>query len=1121
MMKKLLASFLGFLLITSCSQDIEEQVSSKIFNQLTPDQTEISFSNDLNENDSINYFTYGYIYMGGGVAAGDLNNDGLPELFFTANMKENKLYLNRGDMQFQDISEQAGVEGDDRWITGVTMADVNSDGWLDLYVCAAGLYGNKQNLLYINQGVDADGIPAFKELAHEFGVADEGQSTHATFLDYDLDGDLDLYVGNYPITDFKSPYSHYRQMMDHITWKDSDHFYRNNGDQTFTDITEEAGLLSYGLTLSTTVGDFNQDGYPDIYVSNDFASPDYFYFNTGEGSFEEKCMDLTSHTSFYGMGVDIADFNNDGLLDIAQMDMTPEDNRRSKANMASMNPEGFKEMINLGLHHQYMKNVLQVNSGFNSEGYPLFSDVSYMAGVDATDWSWASLLADFDNDGLKDLFVTNGTRRDINNKDFFIDLTKNNSNFFGEVKVDNKLDVVMEMPSEKIDNYIFKNNGDLTFSRTNIEWGVEFAGFSNGATYVDLNRDGDLDLVVNNIDGPASVFENLTSDQSRGNYIEFRLNGPEGNVFGLGTKVSISHNGVTQFNEVTLSRGFQSSVEPLVHFGLAKDQKVDELLVIWPNGKTQRLEDLQANQVLTLDYNDAEMVRQDSPPARLQYLDITEKLGIDYHHHENDYNDYRDEVLLPHQTSRLGPALATADINNDGLDDFYIGGASGQNGMLYVQQENGTFLAIQESLWHEDAEKEDTGAAFFDVNNDGFQDLYVVSGGNEFEDNDQRLQDRLYLNDAKGGFIKLTAALPTMYTSGASVAYFDYDKDGDLDLFVGGRLTPGSYPVAPRSYLLENVSNAEQVKFNDVTESVGYDLKYPGMVTSAVWLENEYTELVLAGEWMPVSVYRYVDGEFRNMTKTLGLEHSSGWWFSLAKFDFDHDGDMDLIGGNLGLNYKYQASEEASFDIYSADFDENGNLDIVLSYYNEGIQFPVRGRQCSSEQIPAIKKKFANYNDFAVADVSEVYTQNALENALHYQVLSFASSFIENKGDHYQLVPLPNIAQVSSIHGIITGDFNHDDKADIFLAGNFYVSEIETPRDDAGRGLVLFGDNAGDYRSIPASETTPLPSYDTRNAVKLRTAKGSIILLANNDQPLKAIKVIMGSPEGLASAKQP
>ncbi|MEZ4954801.1 MAG: VCBS repeat-containing protein [Saprospiraceae bacterium] len=1084
--------------------------ATPIFNQLPSEKSGITFSNNLHEDSVINYFTYPYIYMGGGVAVGDINNDGLSDIYFTANMEENKLYLNRGDLKFEDITSTAGVGGDGQWMTGATMADVNADGWLDIYVSVSGKFASTKNLLFLNNGADENGIPTFTESAEKSGIADEGNSTQGAFFDYDKDGDLDLYVANYPPTGFKTPNFSYQVLIQQKSPEKSDKLYRNKGDGTFEDVTAAAGVLNFGLSLSATVGDFNNDGWEDIYVSNDFATPDIFYFNNGDGTFSEKIKETTQHTAYFGMGADAGDFNNDGLLDLVQMDMTPKDNRRSKANMASMNVASFWEIVGMGMHYQYMQNALQLNNGITKDGLPHFSDISRMAGMSSTDWSWAALFADLDNDGWKDVFITNGTRRDINNKDYFNKIDKAN---YQEKQQFNYLDLTKKMPAEKVDNYAFKNNGDLTFDNKIKDWGLSFKGFSNGAAYADLDNDGDLEMIINNIDEPAVVFQNMSTENKSGNYLRIKLIGENKNPLGIGAKVLINMGDELQMQHLTLSRGFQSSVEPVIHFGLGDKNTVDKITVTWPDGKMQVLENIPANQILKINYEEAVATADGNNMAEKNnylFTDITADLNIDFQHRENPYNDFAKEVLLPHGYSKMGPGLAVGDVNGDGLEDFYIGGAIGQHGVLYEQDQNGKFSSPGFKPWGVDAPMEDMGALFFDADADGDLDLYVVSGGNENEPTSPKLQDRLYINDGKGDFEKSVDALPEMLSSGSRVKAADYDGDGDLDLFVGGRLVPQSYPLPAKSYILRNDTDKNSgLKFTDVTEAVAPDLVEAGLVTDAVWVDydqDDKMDLVITGEWMPITFLKNTGGKFVNKTEKYGLEKSTGWWYSIAAADFDQDGDVDLVAGNLGLNYKYQANSEKSFDVYAADFDKNGKLDIVLGYYNDGEQYPVRGRQCSSEQIPAIKAKFKDYDSFAGATLEDVYTKEDLAKALRYQAWNFASSYIENKGgEQFEIRNLPNAVQVSCVNGMVVEDFNQDGHLDLLLAGNLYSSEVETTRNDASYGHYLLGDGKGNFHSVPNAESGLFLNYDTKDLAKIKTPSGVAVLVVNNNDVLKVV----------------
>ncbi len=1102
-----LPSIILSVILSSCVQDTEQATTNtKIFSPLSAKQSGIQFANNLTEDSKVNYFTYPYLYMGGGVAIGDVNNDGLQDIYFTGNMVENKLYLNKGDLKFEDISQQAGVTSDDRWVTGVTMADVNADGWMDIYVSVSGKFTDTKNQLYINQGLDDKGLPVFKEEAEVRGVADEGNTTQGTFFDYDNDGDLDLYLANYPPTGFKTPNYSYAIFIKEKLPEKSDKLYQNDGKGKFKDVTEAAGISNFGLSLNATAGDFNQDGWQDIYVSNDFATPDLFYFNNGDGTFSEHGKTVTQHTAYFGMGTDAGDLNNDGLLDIIQMDMTPADNQRNKANMASMDIPRFWEMVNYGMHYQYMQNAVQLNNGVLENGLPHFSDIARITGMSSTDWSWAGLLADLDNDGWKDVFVTNGTRRDINNKDYFDKIDKMP---YSQRKKINQLEKSLNIPSQAVDNYAFKNNGDLTFQSVIKDWGLSFEGFSNGASYADLDNDGDLEMVINNIDAEAIIFKNHTVENGQGNFLRIQLKGSAKNPQGLGTKLTLHLGEQIQYQELTLTRGFQSSVEPIVHFGLGERTKVDKLEVIWQDGKREILEDISANQLLNIYYKNAKNISQkQTASANRLFTNITDKIAINYRHKENNFDDYQYEILLPHRYSMNGPALAVADVNGDGLDDFYVGGAKGHAGVLYLQKNETTFEPISQNVWESDANYEDIGATFFDADKDGDMDLYVVSGGNESKANDPNYQDRLYLNTGKGNFEKTENALPTMRASGSRVRFADYDGDGDMDVFVGGRIVPQSYPNPAKSYILKNeLTESGQLKFTDATEAVAPMLTQAGLVTDGAWLDfdgDEDLDLVIVGEWMPITFLQNRDGKLVDKTADYGLEQSTGWWYSILANDLNKDGKPDLIAGNLGLNYKYQASAEASFDVYANDYDKNGKLDIVLGFYEDGVQYPLRGRQCSSEQIPTIKYKYKDYNSFADATLEDVYTAQDLKKSYHLQAKNFASSLLLNQGAaRFDLQNLPNEAQLSSVNGIIAEDFNADGYTDLLLAGNLFSSEVETPRNDASYGHVLLGNKDGSYQVLPYAQSGFSLGKDSKHIATLNTQNGRLIIVANNNDVLQ------------------
>ncbi|MFD1316612.1 FG-GAP-like repeat-containing protein [Namhaeicola litoreus] len=1097
-MKTIYTILLIVLFFSACTIKSENETSQKfLFNSISSNMSGIDFKNDLIENDSLNYFTYGYIYMGGGVSTGDINNDGLVDIFFTGNMVDNRMYLNQGNLKFKDITTEAGLLGDDRWYTGVTMVDINNDGFLDIYCSVSGKFGPRENQLFINNGNNT-----FTEKAAEYGLADASHSIQSTFFDYDLDGDLDLYVANYPPTPFGTPNEVYVSKQKLVTIEESDHLYRND-DGFFTNVTTEAGLKNFGLTNSATIGDLNKDGWPDIYVSNDFSTPDYFYINNQDGTFVESVKDVTKNVAFFGMGVDIADFNNDLLPDFIQTDMTPKNNRRLKANMSSMNPNLFWSTVGAGFHYQYMQNSLQLNNGNLVGGKPFFSNISQMADVAATDWSWGALFVDLDNDGWKDIFISNGTRREINNTDYFKKVSQK------PMHPDSTLAYSLAIPSERIDNLVFKNNKDLTFSRVSKEWGISFEGFSNGCAYADLDNDGDVEMIVNNIDDVASVFENHSAENN--NFITLRFKGPAKNTFGLGVKVVLTTDSLNQYQELTLSRGFQSSVAPEMYFGLEKANMVEKIKITWPDGKEELLSNMKANQIVTIDYKDA--ITAEPILAKNEIKLFTTETNLEkiaaYEHKENIYDDFQFEVLLPHRMSMFGPGIATGDLNGDGLDDLVVGGAANYPAGVFFQGKNG-FVQQHVIDIENDKKLEDLGVVIFDADGDGKNDIYMVSGGNEFAVGSPELQDRLYYNLGDGNFEKRVSALPIMLSSGSRVKPFDFDKDGDLDLFVGGRLVPMAYPMPASSFILENTSTPGNPSFLNITEKVAPELKNLGMVTDGIWTDvnnDGYIDLMITGEWMPITVFQNIEGKFENVSAKMNLANSTGWWFSIEEGDFDGDGDMDYVAGNLGLNYKYKATENETFDIFYNDFDKNNKGDIVLSYYNEGIQFPVRGRSCSSQQIPTITQKFKNYEAFASASLTDVYTEKDLKNSLHYQAKTFASAYLENTGDSFKIHNLPHLAQVSSINKTLIDDFDKDGNLDILLAGNLYSSEVETPRNDASIGLLLTGNGKGSFKTVEGKDSGFFVPGDVKDMSTIKIGEEQYIIVAKNNDYLQFVKV--------------
>ena len=1084
----------------------------QLFKNLSASETGLDFNNIFIEDSQNNYLKWDYLYNGGGVAIGDINNDGLPDVYLTGTVAPDKLFLNKGSMKFQDITDKSGISDRKGLKTGVSMVDINADGWLDIYVCRSGFPKDPslwKNLLFINQ---QDGT--FKEEARNFGLDDPGNSVMAGFADFDKDGDLDMYLTQHP--GFKMTYNKVFEGIANPEPKVSDKLYRNDGNNHFTDISKAAGVTNWGHGLGLGISDVNQDGWPDVYVANDFQVPDFYYENNKNGTFSQKFQNYFPHSSYFSMGCDIADIDNDEDLDVFVVEMLAEDNQRQKTNMASMNPEKFWYHVQKGLYFQYMHNALHLNNGNGS-----FSDIAYFAGISKTDWSWATFFADLDNDGFKDLVVSNGYLKDTQDKDYekkAEEIAMKNGGIapFG--------DLMQHIPSTPIPNKVFRNQGDRTFSDMSHQWGLDFSGFSNGLAYGDLDGDGDLDLIVNNFNHEAGVYENRAADEKLNASIRIKLEGTDQNKFGIGTKITLKTTSGIQFVEMQPVRGFQSTVENIVHFGLETGTDVISCKVVWPDGKEEVLKNLTLNQLNKVAYKNA--VSGSQPVIPHPDPDFIPVLAGDqpsfFTHKENNYDDFLKEILLPHKNSQHGPKIITGDINGDGINEFYVGGAAGSPGSLFFVRSGMKIGSLMGELAMQDKAHEDLGGCFFDADGDGDQDLYVVSGGNEFPAESPLYQDRLYINVGEGNFKKAAAGtLPVMLTSGGCAIPGDFDGDGDLDLFVGGRILPAMYPHAPRSYLLRN----DKGKFTDITGEVSPDLLTPGLVTSALWTDfnrDGKTDLIIAGEWMPIMVFENIGGKLINKTKELALENSAGWWYSLAEADLDGDGDMDYIAGNLGLNYKYQASEKEPFQVYSGDFDENGKNDIVLSYYNKGTYFPVRGRQCSSQQIPEIAEKFKTYAEFGKASVEQVYGEK-IKTALNLKAYTFASMVLLNQGgEGFVQISLPGEAQYSPINGIIARDINQDQMVDLIVAGNLWAAEVETPRADAGIGLVLYGKGNGFFSPRNTSESGFFAPLDVKSLAFIQTQPGEpdLLLVGNNNGPLQIFRTarVKSSSKGSKTA---
>lgn len=1089
-----------------------------LFDILGPDQTHIDFNNEIEENVIMNGFSYEYLYNGGGVCAGDFNNDGLPDLYFIANLKDNQLYLNQGDMQFQDVTLAAGVRGKYGFPVGVTTVDINADGKLDIYISKSGVFDNpdeKRNELYVNQGNNAAGVPVFTEMANQYGLDLPHYSTQAAFLDYDRDGDLDMFLLNHNVR-AQEVQRNFESLRFEKNPMSSDRLFRNDGGK-FIDISASAGMIddAIGFGLGIAVGDVNNDGWPDLIVGHDYSAKDRLYINQQDGTFKELMNEATGHIPTYSMGNDLADFNNDGWLDFIAVDMVSEYNYDIKASMSGMNPEQFGFLVREGFHHQYMYNSLQLNNGnFPGQRFPVFSDVASMCGLSSTDWSWGPLFLDMDNDGDKDLFIPNGIKRDFRNVDFVKYKQKRLKEFeplYLEAEPQQKRallkaftqEMLAKMPGRKKDNYFFENNGELSFAKRNKIWATEKLTATNGAAYADLDNDGDLDIVTNNMDESAFIYRNNSVELGRDNFLQVVLKGPEKNPYGIGSRVTIRTDAGDQVLEQYLSRGFQSAVEPRLHFGLGNAPKVKELVVTWTDGKQQVLRNIEGRQLLTLDYQEASASGPHASEQPDIFKDITAELGLAISHRENEFDDFRRESLLPRKMSEEGPALAVGDVNGDGFDDFYRGGSTGYPGQLFLQQNGGNFKETNQALWSKERQYEDVDAVFFDADNDDDLDLYIVSGGNEHPAGSDLQRDRLYVNDGRGRFSKVGQGLPAVLSiSGSVVKPGDFDGDGDLDLFVGGKQVPGKYPFPASSCLLRNESEPGTLHFEEVTEEFAPMLLEIGMVSDATWADIDQDarpDLIIVGEWMPVTVLHNEGGFFTDWTVQAGVAENTGWWYSIEAADFDRDGDVDLVAGNLGLNSKYQASEESPFEIFAKDFDESGSIDIVLGYHQQGALYPLRGRECSSNQMPFIKKKFPSYHEFASADLESVYGEENLEAALHYSATNFATSYLENNGDGtFEIRSLPRAVQMTAIRNILPYDFSGDGHIDLIVTGNIYGFEVETPRQDAGYGLFLQGDGQGKFH--------PLAPYESGLYIKGEVAAAALLRLSGESKAILNIK---------------
>jgi hypothetical protein len=1104
------------LLIASCSN------RRTMFRELNSSNTGIQFNNKIIENDSINPIDLTNIYNGGGVGVGDFNNDGLQDLYFTGNVVPNKLYLNKGELQFKDVTKDAAVNGEGKWCRGVAVVDINNDGWLDLYICATISKDpqKRKNILYINQGADKNGVPHFKDMAGEYGLADTSHSTMAAFFDYDNDGDLDVYIVVNDILQTDLP-SVFRHKITNGSHPSTGRLYRNDWNAqlrhpVFTEVSKQAGVTIEGYGHAVSIADLNEDGWKDIFITNDFNSNDLLYINNHDGTFTDKASAYFKHTSANGMGQDVIDINNDGLADVVELDMNPEDNYRKKMNLGVNSYQLYLNSDYYGYQYQYVRNTLQLNMGpslkeGDSVGDPVFTDIGFYSGIAETDWSWTPLVQDFNNDGLRDIIVTNGFPKDVSDHDFVAFRNETHG-------IASKEFTLSQIPAVKIHNYAFQNRGNCKFQNVSYDWGFQKASFSNGAVYADLDNDGDLDVIINNINDEAMLYENTLdrSRQANAHYLDIKLQGDSLNRNGLGAKLELFYKDQKQVYEQNPYRGYLSTIPMNPHFGLGSTVSIDSLVLFWPNNKRQVLQNVRADQTITLDIHNA---KEFTPPVRLfkdsaaLFREITDSAGISYVHKESDFIDFNIQKLLPHKFSEYGPPLAVGDLNGDGLDDMIVGGSSGTSASIFLQQKNGKFSEKQFEKENvlEGKKSDELGISLFDADGDDDLDLYIASGGYEHSANSDAYQDRLYINDGRGNLSLATNAIPKNMTSKSCVRAADFDKDGDMDLFVAGRVIPGQYPKPTSCFIYRNDSKNGRIIFTDVTTEIAPSLVNIGLTCDAIWTDYDndgWPDLILAGEWMPVTFLHNKNGKLQNITASTQTASQVGWWSSIVAGDFDNDGDIDYVVGNLGLNSFYCANDKYPVSIYAKDFDKNGSYDAVPTIYlrtsmtdTSRKEYPAQTRDDLVKQMVSFRNKFQNHKTYAAATFDKMFTKEEMKDALVLRANNFAHCFIRNLGNgKFEMIPLAQPTQYSCIDGMVADDFDGDGNLDLIINGNDYGTEPSVGRYDGCNGILLKGDGNGGFIAQSILQSGIFIPGNGKSLVKLRGTKGEYLVAASQNR---------------------